>query len=420
MGNTDINFLKSLSKDEESFNKLEKHINAIEKERDFYKRSLNLLEQAVQHDYDSIVITELNYEKPGPKIVYVNDGFCEMTGYSKEEVIGKTPRILQGPKTERKVLDRLKKRLKEGNSFFGQTVNYRKDGSEFINQWDIHPLKNKKGEITHWVSYQQDMNERKRAERILVDTNIDFKKLDEESKRILIDVDEQGDIIMANKAFRDLIGYDKQELKRFKVWELVPENLRSEFQKQFEQMLNNTNDDDCFKLIAIHKSGEPIQLEIYTKLLHLKDQDIIRGDVRNISLQKRVMNKLNNQSTKFADVFVRNSDFNYCVSMQEENSLPSIDYLSESFANLTGFLPEHFENHTSWKELIHPEDEAKILKHFQTVWKGKSHTESYRIKHSEEGHIEVMDYAKPEYDSETNKVVCIKGSVSLNKSRVSN
>jgi len=418
MSKTDIEFLESLSKDEESFKKLKKHIEEIEREKDFYQRSLNLLEQAIKHDYDSILITELNYEKPGPKIVYVNEGFCEMTGYSRDEVIGKTPRILQGPKTERKVLDRLKKRLKEGNSFFGQTVNYRKDGSEFINQWDIHPLKNKQGEITHWVSYQQDLNERKRAERVLVDTNIDFDKLDEESKRILIDVDEQGDIIMANKAFRDLIGYDKEELKRFKVWELVPHSLREEFQKKFEKVLADKGGKDCFKLIALHKSREPIQLEIYTKLLHLKDQDIIRGDVRNVSLQKRVMNKLKQQNAEFADAFVRNSDFNYCVSMNKENTLPSVDYLSESFANLTGYLPEHFENHTSWKELIHPEDEAKVLEHFQKVWNGKSHTESYRIKHREKGYISVMDYAKPEFDSETNEILCVKGSVSLNKSRV--
>jgi PAS domain S-box-containing protein len=90
---------------------------------------------------------------------------------------------LQGPKTDRAVLDILKKRLQEGQSFFGHTVNYRKDGSEFVNQWDIHPLTNEEGEITHWVSYQHDITERKRSEKKVVDAEIEFDRLTEESKK---------------------------------------------------------------------------------------------------------------------------------------------------------------------------------------------------------------------------------------------
>ena len=211
-------FLKSNCKNEESYKKLFEFVDQLEKEKESVDHQLMLLERAISSDYDSIVITSLHLEKPGPEIVYVNDGFTKMTGYSREEAIGATPRILQGEKTDRAVLDKLKQRLKDGQAFFGHTVNYRKDGTEFINQWDIHPLTDNKGEITHWVSYQHDITERKRSEKKVVDSQVEFDRLKEESKKTLVDIDIQGNIITSNKAFRDLTGFDEDELKMKKVW----------------------------------------------------------------------------------------------------------------------------------------------------------------------------------------------------------
>lgn len=165
--------LKELSKDAEALKKLESLIESLLDDLGEAKEQLGLLEGAIRNDYDSILITELNLDSPGPRIVYVNDGFTKMTGYLPEEVIGKTPRILQGPKTDRAILDRLKRRLIEGQAFFGHSINYRKDGSEFINQWDIHPLLNKEGEVTHWVSYQRDVTEKKETAKAIFNTDFD-------------------------------------------------------------------------------------------------------------------------------------------------------------------------------------------------------------------------------------------------------
>ena len=167
--------LKKYSKDVVSFQKLEEMFERMQFTIKQFQNQLDLLESAIRNDYDSILITELNLEKPGPRIVYVNDGFTKMTGYTPQEVIGKTPRILQGPKTDRAILDRLKRRLIEGQAFFGHSINYKKDGSEFINQWDIHPLFNKEGEITHWVSYQRDVTEKKETAKAIFNT--DFEEL---------------------------------------------------------------------------------------------------------------------------------------------------------------------------------------------------------------------------------------------------
>ncbi|MEZ4728111.1 MAG: PAS domain S-box protein [Caldilineaceae bacterium] len=128
------------------------------------EETLRLLETAVNHSNESILITRADLEEPGPTIVYVNPAFTRITGYTPEEVIGKTPRILQGPKTERAVLDRLRRQCANGEIFHGEAINYRKDGREFYLEWSIAPVRDERGEITHFVATQFDATARKQQE----------------------------------------------------------------------------------------------------------------------------------------------------------------------------------------------------------------------------------------------------------------
>lgn len=217
MSNIDPELLKKLeeySSDKASFLELKTIISSFIADKETIKEQLQLLENAVKNDYNSILITELGLEKPGPKIIYVNDGFTEMTGYSREEAIGNTPRMLQGPKTDRAILERLKRRLIEGQAFFGHTINYRKDGTEFINQWDIHPLMNSEGEVTHWVSYQRDVTEKRETAKAIFNTDFDALLKRREEFTIKFVKDESGSISCkyVNEAFEEITGLDKSEI----------------------------------------------------------------------------------------------------------------------------------------------------------------------------------------------------------------
>ena len=126
---------------------------------------LRLLESVVVNANDAVIITNVEpLDLPGPRIVYVNEGFTSMTGYSPEEVIGKTPRILQGNKTKRTTLDRIRQALESWQSVRVELINYRKDGSEFWVELEIVPVANEIGWFTHWVSVQRDITERKQVE----------------------------------------------------------------------------------------------------------------------------------------------------------------------------------------------------------------------------------------------------------------
>jgi len=130
---------------------------------------LRLLEAAVSRQNDILLITEAEpIDGPdGPKIVYVNEAFERRTGFSCKDVIGQTPRILQGPKTQRDELKRIRHALEQWQSVRAELINYTKSGEEFWLELDIVPLANEAGNLTHWVAIERDITERKEFEERL-------------------------------------------------------------------------------------------------------------------------------------------------------------------------------------------------------------------------------------------------------------
>ena len=113
---------------------------------------LALLQVLAENSFDSILIADASAEQ---KIIYANEAFEKLTGHDPSSVIGKTPRILQGPGTDEKVIARLSNALKSGAKFEGKAINYKKDGTPFIMYWRVLPIKVGK-KITAWVAIQRE------------------------------------------------------------------------------------------------------------------------------------------------------------------------------------------------------------------------------------------------------------------------
>ncbi len=141
----------------------------LEEARQESEDRYRVLEAAVLHASDSVLITSAEIDPPGPEIIFVNPAFTEMTGYTQEEIKGHTPRILQGAKTDRAVLDKVREKISQGQSFFAEAVNYRKDGTEYFISWRIDPVRDHRGRVTHFVSVQRDITEQRRAEAALLE-----------------------------------------------------------------------------------------------------------------------------------------------------------------------------------------------------------------------------------------------------------
>jgi PAS domain S-box-containing protein len=126
--------------------------SAIETSLGKTETSLTLLKVLAENSFDSILITDATVSG---KITYANKAFKKLTGHDPSEVIGKTPRILQGAGTDKKVINRLAVALKSGGKFEGKAINYKKDGTLFIMYWKVLPIK-VGGKIEAWLAIQRE------------------------------------------------------------------------------------------------------------------------------------------------------------------------------------------------------------------------------------------------------------------------
>jgi len=124
-----------------------------------------LLGACIERLNDIVMITEaLPIDAPGPRIVYVNSAFEKVTGYHRDEVIGKSPRLLQGPETDKAELQKVRAALVKKESVQVELVNYGKSGKPHWLEMDIVPVVSSNGEVPYFASIQRDVTERRRAE----------------------------------------------------------------------------------------------------------------------------------------------------------------------------------------------------------------------------------------------------------------
>lgn len=127
---------------------------------------LHLLQSAVVHARDAIVITNAQTEDhPTLDIIFVNQAFTDLTGYEAQEILGRSPKLLQGPKTSVSTRSQIRASLEKWAPIETEILNYTKDGTEFWIEVSITPLKNRQGLVTHWMAIQRDISERKEAEK---------------------------------------------------------------------------------------------------------------------------------------------------------------------------------------------------------------------------------------------------------------
>ena len=113
---------------------------------------------------EAVLITSPDLEPPGPLIEYANPALARITGYRIPELLAQIPRIFQGPRTDRRLLDVMKGELAASGQFVGETINYRKDGSENVVEWLVLPLRGDDGAILHWISVQRDVTEHRQLQ----------------------------------------------------------------------------------------------------------------------------------------------------------------------------------------------------------------------------------------------------------------
>lgn len=174
---------------------------SLEQRVDETTREVRLLAEAIAHLGEGVVITADELEWPGPQILFVNDAMCRITGYLAEELIGKSPRILQGNGTDAARTQHLRSELEAGRSCSVEVVNYRKDGTPYDAELFVTPLFDPHRRRTNFVSVHRDISERKGTERLLQEQEALARSVFDSLSAHIAVINQQGEIIRVNAAW---------------------------------------------------------------------------------------------------------------------------------------------------------------------------------------------------------------------------
>lgn len=228
----------------------------------------NVLWAVIEQSYNAVVVTDGSFDDDGPSIVFANPAFCRMTGYEETELIGRNPRIMQGPDTDPEVIDGLRKALKAGIFWEGETVNYRKGGRPYHVRWNISPVRGDDGSIDYFVSVQRDVTAEVEARR---DRRLFASALDVATDAIAI-LDHEGRIVVANRTLARLSGHDPDELVGEPLDETLVPDLGADAGTTWRERLDR---DEALQEVAELRtaSGEEAYIEVRIAPVPGSDED---------------------------------------------------------------------------------------------------------------------------------------------------
>ena len=229
------------------------------------QEQLRLLETCVSRLNDIVLITEAEpQDEPGPRIVFVNDAFERRTGYSREEVLGKSPRFLQGPNTQRPELDRINVALKTWQPVRAELINYTKSGREFWIELDIVPIADSRGWFTHWVAVERDITERKLAEQALMESEQRYTALFETAPVPMWVVDvHTGQFLIVNSAAVQAYGYTSEELLSMSLLDIRPASEHERLRKELAAAVPGSERKDTW--LHRRRDGSTFPVSIFAK-----------------------------------------------------------------------------------------------------------------------------------------------------------
>ncbi|OZV69707.1 PAS domain-containing sensor histidine kinase [Winogradskyella aurantia] len=249
---------------------------------------LMLRSKALESASNGILITDAL--RPDNPIIYYNSAFLELTGYSKEEVLNKNCRFLQGEDRDQKGLDKLREAIKQGENCLVTLRNYKKDGTLFWNDLYVTPIRNERGTITNFIGIQNDVTERVRAEEERSHLATIFN---ESLNEIYVFDANTLKFINANRGALKNIGYTLSELKTMTPLDLKVVKNEKQFRTRFtEPLIHKVEERLEFETTHKRKDGSTYPVNVHLQLSHLNERPVFVAIIVDISEQKEYTTKL--------------------------------------------------------------------------------------------------------------------------------
>ncbi|MDH3688732.1 MAG: PAS domain S-box protein [Gammaproteobacteria bacterium] len=252
------------------------------------EEGLRIRERAMLDSSNGILITDAT--GPDHPIIYCNPAFETITGYTQVEVIGKNCRFLQNDDRDQPAIREMREATSEGCECRVLLRNYRKDGNLFWNELTISPVRDEKGEMTHFVGIQNDVSERVMAEA----QRSNFSRILEASVNEIYIFDAVTlRFIQVNKGARDNLGYSMGELSCMTPLDLNPEFTRERFERLIAPLRQHGDGQKLeFKIVHRRKDGTRYPVEVHLQHMQFEASPVFVAIILDITDRQQAERQL--------------------------------------------------------------------------------------------------------------------------------
>ena len=231
------------------------------RELEIAERRQRVLVTAIEAVREGVAITDVDVESEhGPRLLFVNDFLCEMSGFPPRRLAGERLGVLLAPGENQDVLENLRAAVLEGKSFQGEFRCRSSEGEGYLVSNHFSPVINEAEELTHLISIQKDITQEKEAERALRQSEERYRLLIEQMNEGFVATDRENRVVLTNPRLEEMLGYSGEELAGLYMGDLTDEANRALLEAQEAKRQEGLA--ESYELTWQHKDGTGIDTTV--------------------------------------------------------------------------------------------------------------------------------------------------------------
>ena len=349
--------------------------------------ALRLQGRALDTSANTIVITDVF-----GNILWANPAFETLTGYSLSEVAGQNPRILKSGKQGQDFYRKLWATICSGKVWHGELENRRKDGSLYVEEMTITPLRSSAGTITNFIAVKQDITRRKRAEEELRQSEERFRLAFEQGPLGIILVGKDFRLLKVNRAFCGMLGYTEEEILARTLTDITHPEDRESNRRHGEIILKGEASSHQWQKRYVKKNGEIVTAEVSANLVRDEEGNPLYslGIIADITNEKRAEEALRASEQRYRLAVTAANDAVWDTDLDHGTV-----HCNETFYEIFGSPNVDADPWQWWIGRIHPEDQQRVMVTFRAALQGRetSWACEYRCRRKDGQWADIFDRA---------------------------